>query len=38
MKQASKEHKSALNKANVEYQKKAADELREMSKKDTKGL
>lgn len=38
MRQASKEHKITLNKAFANYQQKAADELRNISKKDTKAL
>lgn len=38
MRLASKEHKTTLNNAFVNYQQRAADELRKMSKKDTKGL
>ncbi|CAG2230144.1 unnamed protein product [Mytilus edulis] len=38
MRQASKEHKITLNKAFENYQQRAADELRIISKKDTKAL
>ena len=38
MRQASKEHKITLNKAFANYQQTAADELRNISKKDTKAL
>ncbi|CAC5380493.1 unnamed protein product [Mytilus coruscus] len=38
MRQASKEHKITLNKAFANYQQKAADELRNNSKKDAKAL
>ncbi|CAG2203094.1 unnamed protein product [Mytilus edulis] len=38
MRQASKEHKITLNKAFANYQQRAADELRNISKKDTKAL
>ncbi|CAC5399716.1 unnamed protein product [Mytilus coruscus] len=38
MRQASKEHKITLNKSFANYQQKAADELRSISKKDTKAL
>ncbi|XP_063447874.1 uncharacterized protein LOC134727423 [Mytilus trossulus] len=38
MRQASKEHKVTLNKSFANYQQRAADELRNISKKDTKAL
>ncbi|CAG2237761.1 unnamed protein product [Mytilus edulis] len=38
MRQASKEHKITLNKSFANYQQRAADELRNISKKDTKAL
>jgi hypothetical protein len=34
---ASKEYKALLNRAFTEYQQKAVEELRNVSKKDTKG-